>query len=446
VDGEQFPLTGFGSQFTMRIFFVLLAVLGCVASRDVARADSNFMHGTGGTLQALQPVPKIRLLREQVHAEIFAAHCDTTATFELRNHGAARTIAVAFAESQYSSSFVRFKRFSLSVGGRALPARRVIGRATSDGTRPSRWISRVRFEPGQRRVVRVRYRSNYEGLLHAGNFEYKFNAGGWSGAVAASRLRVTFRAPGTHFCQASLSPVPFADEKDAVALKRSGASLLFERRNWRPRGRFSLVFEPTFTPGWLSYSGIAPRQYSVWVPGSPVGVNSAVLWLPPAVLRGGTTFVSLDELDSRLAARATEEDGTQRSKALQWKEGSTSATLRVGATRCSSRPRARPCASTGAAWLCLARRSSRTARAMIQASTHTSTFRSPQSCALSEERRASMPGRIASTSAGRCSASRSGTEKGAEAGATWNRLNRVPQVLEVLKSLCAAVALEYAKH
>lgn len=292
-----------------------------------ARADSEFMHGTGGTLRPLHGAESgVRLVRESVRAEVFASRCEATATFELRNDGAARELVLAFPESEDYSAYSAFRTLDMTLDGRAFKARRVVAPANREQERPSSWLARVSLGRGQSRSVRVSYQSEYEGLLHAGDFAYKFNGGGWSGDVEESSLRVTFRAPGTHLCQGFVSSSS-SQEPLAVDLRRLGHSLFFERRQWQPRGEFSLVFEPAFASGWLSYEGIRPRQHSVTVPGSPIGVRSAVLWLPTALARGGTTFVSLDEMDRRLTGRSFE---VVRGGALSWKDGSKTATLRAG--------------------------------------------------------------------------------------------------------------------
>lgn len=307
----------------MRFIFAILVLLGCSA----ARAELGELQGAGGTLQ---PLPgqgrQMRLVRERVQAYIYARRIETTLSFELRNEGPARAVAVAFPEGEDESN--RFQSFAMTLDGRRVKARRVVSPRARDETGPTRWLTRVPFRRGQSRVVRVRLRSGTENLLHSGSFEYGFDSGGWRGDVEESTVSVTFRAPGTYLCGAYLSLSSTGDPEDeAVSVRRSGSSLLFERRKWQPRGDFTLSFDPTFAPGWLDYDGIGPRQHSVTVPGSPVGVQGVGFWLPIALVRNGTAYVSLDELDNRINPHPYYE---ARSKALQWKEGSRSATLRAG--------------------------------------------------------------------------------------------------------------------
>lgn len=295
----------------------------------VAHADSDFMLGTGGTLHPLHGKnASVRLVRERVHAVIYPDFCDTTATFEFHNTGPAQTVAMGFPETDNYSKYTEFQLFAMTLDGRSTKARRVLRPLPEDETQQARWLTRVSFGRGQHRTVRVRSRCGYEGLLHAGDFEYGFNGGGWRGVVEESSVTVTFAAPGAYLAQPYLTEKDFAEKRDAVKVQRNSCSLVFRRTNWQAdKWRFILVFEPTFAPGWLDYSGIDPLAHSITVPGKPVGVNGAVFWLPVALVRNGTTYISLDELDQRLSGT---KDYEARSAALVWKEKSKIAILRVG--------------------------------------------------------------------------------------------------------------------
>ncbi len=307
----------------------ICAALVLLLSSAVARADSDFMLGTGGTLYPLPGKnPDVRLVRERVHAVIYPDFCDTTAIFELHNSGPAQTVAMAFPETNDSYRYNKFQSFAMTLDSRSTKARRALRLLSGDETKQARWITRVPFGRGQRRTVRVRYRSGYEGLGHAGDFEYGFNSGGWRGMVGESSVTVTFAAPGTYLTQPYLTQDEVAEGRDAVNVRRNGRSLVFRRTNWQAdEWRFILVFEPTFAPGWLDYKRIEPLAHSVTVPGKPTGVDGAGFWLPVALVRNGTTYVSLNELDQRLAGR---KDNEARSAALDWEEKSKTATLRAG--------------------------------------------------------------------------------------------------------------------
>lgn len=310
----------------MRWIGVALVLL---LSSIAARADSDFMLGTGGTLYPLQGRNShVRLVRERVHAVIYPDFCDTTATFEFHNRGPAQMVAMAFPETNDSYRYNKFQSFAMTLDGRSTKARRALRLLPGGETKQARWITRVPFGRGQRRTVRVRYRSGYEGLGHAGDFEYGFNGGGWRGMVEESSVTVTFAAPGTYLTQPYLTQDEVAAGRDAAKVQRTGSNLGLRRTNWQAdKWRFILMFEPTFAPGWLDYKRIEPLAHSITVPGKPVGVDGAGFWLPIALVRNGTTYVSLDELDQRLAGRKEHE---ARSAALDWEEKSKTATLRAG--------------------------------------------------------------------------------------------------------------------
>lgn len=309
----------------MRVFWIVLSLaLCCVA----ARADSDFLQGTGGTLYPLRGKNRdVRLVRERVNAVIYSDRCETTATYEFHNGGAAQTVPMTFPESD-NFKFKRYSAFEATVDGRRLSTRRQILAATEMEEETARRVMRVHFARGQRRTVRVHYRSGYEGLGHPGDFEYGFNGGGWRGALQESSVTLTFAAPGTILTQPYLTRRDFAEKSDAVAMRRSAQDLIFRRTNWQAdQWRLIVVLEPTFTPNWLDYNGADPLSHTISVPGKGRGISSAVFWLPIALLRNGMTYVSLDELDRRLSKRKIWED---RSAALDWKENSRHAVWRAG--------------------------------------------------------------------------------------------------------------------
>ena len=293
-------------------------------------ARSDVINATPGTPVALHlNHPRVRLLRERVHAVVYYDHCDMEATYEFHNLGAATTVTMAFPESgpelDYNAEKPGFVRFQARIGERVLATRRSIqGSDTSYPNDIVRHVAKVHFARGQRRRIRMRSRSApFEGLAFGADFVYLFGRFNWHGQVRESTIAVEFRVPNTYIAHGYQGADRYFKKDDAVPLTVKGRSCIFSRRNWYPRGRFNLAFYPTLVPGWLSYRGADRFERTIMVPGKPRGIKGALFWLPPALVRGGVTFIKARELLDRL-------DLPRKQKRLSWEQKTKLAELHAG--------------------------------------------------------------------------------------------------------------------
>lgn len=162
----------------------LLLMLPCTAL-----AKSNVGGGDGGSLRPLPGQhPPVRMESEKVridfsHGEGYSVLVDSV----FRNEGSSGVVAMGVPENNMfaPNSSRGLADLNIRVDGRRVSThRRVINR---DGVQPPDYnilsVIRVPFRRGQRRHVRVRYRSQMWGSC--GQFlVYLFAGRGWQGAVA----------------------------------------------------------------------------------------------------------------------------------------------------------------------------------------------------------------------------------------------------------------------
>lgn len=319
----------------MRWFLLLVALCG---GATAALGNDTGIVGIGGRLQQMSDEHRsVRMVRETVRIDIGRNDYTTTADFEFRNNGPAVTVTMGFPEGGYGDLGIdpekqaAFTSFVTSVNGRQVTAqRRPVQRDGEEGTYQTHWIKTVRFARNQTQQVRVRYRAPLGSSVARGIerfLTYQFTGGNWQGKVAETKLLVTIQAPGTYAVLGNFNNEP-------IILQRNGNRFTRTWRDWQAQGDFSFSLSRTL-PGWLAFGNNGPfgeqsgQAQTVSIPGA---VLASIEYLPFAVLRNGTTFISLSQLRERLATlaeKAGEGLGDQEVK-LSWDNRTRTSTLRAG--------------------------------------------------------------------------------------------------------------------
>jgi hypothetical protein len=311
--------------------FILFYLLLLCNTRS-ASAD-----GAGGTLYAIsQPNIAWRVLNEKVDLHIYSGYYTASIKFEARLSGAAQAVTIAFPEwitdpdpqEEVTRNRSVFTNFGMWFDGKRVAARREVIRTRSteeSQVQRAAWTRRVYFRDKQSHTVYVNFKApyvdNYVGVWAA----YNFTPSSTKQGPRSRNFSATFHSPGVAYLLGA--DVNGTD----VKLRCRGARCTIASPRSVPRGMFMLHFSAT-VPGWLDYD--AETQDAVTAPGPlQPGRATDYIWLPPALVRGGVTFVSLSELQERLALPSP-----VREKAITWDgdryEGSLrSATFHAGRHR-----------------------------------------------------------------------------------------------------------------
>lgn len=153
-------------------------------------------------------------------------------------------------------------------------------------------VSTLRFAPGQRRLLRIRYRCESDEPLAWGGVtaHYSFTGRSWRGRVDRSDLTAVFHCPGTWRVLPGYWPAP--------AFSCWHGNRFFARwRNWEAEGSVLFRYYRT-TPGelWLQVADIVPDDVAKSCVVVLPGAAPAGQWQPEYVLRGATVFAALPAL------------------------------------------------------------------------------------------------------------------------------------------------------
>ncbi|HEX8237936.1 MAG TPA: hypothetical protein VF600_18495 [Abditibacteriaceae bacterium] len=277
-----------------------------------------------------------RVLNEKVDLDIYCGYYTASIKFKVRNSGAAQAVTMAFPEwmtapdlqPDLARSRSAFTNFGMWFDGQRVAVRRKVIRArNTEESRVQRaaWMHRVYFQDRKIHTIYVNFRApyveNYVGVWAAYNFTpLSAKRGPLSRSFSA-----TFHTPGVAY-------VIDADvDETELKLHCQGARCTLAWPKLLHHGMVNLHFGAT-VPGWLDYD--VKTQDAVSVPGAlQLGRATNYIWLPPALVRGGVTYVSLSELRERLALSRQ-----AREKAITWdgdlyKGSLRSATLHAGRHR-----------------------------------------------------------------------------------------------------------------
>lgn len=231
--------------------FWLLALLSC-SQAQVLRTDELVRVGTGGRVQLLKSEHRgIRLEKETVWMEIWPTHYIVTADFMIVNHGPAQNVRLGFPESgggeteqsynKFLASHTSFHWFAMWVDDRPVKAKRTVFENGSIYYAAS-WIKTLSFGAGQKRHLRVRYRSRVggeassfdEGGFH--NLYYDFRDNNWRSNVKQTTLTAIVHGDKIHIADVYPGNVP-----DNV--RRRGRWMRYFWKNWKAADSWMLVFK-----------------------------------------------------------------------------------------------------------------------------------------------------------------------------------------------------------
>lgn len=190
----------------MKLFLVGVVV---VLTSLAARANDSSLKGVGGTVRPTVGENKaIRMVRETVVLTARKNDYVTRADFLFSNEtGKAQVVSMGFPEGNFGDVNAKqamkktgFRGFKTLVDGRAITAKRVLLKEADESGFDTYWAKTVRFEPRQKRHVRVEFSSPYGDTVHWGMtkiLSYWFTGKNWRGKVGESVLEVRIIQPGT---------------------------------------------------------------------------------------------------------------------------------------------------------------------------------------------------------------------------------------------------------
>ncbi|PQV64234.1 hypothetical protein B1R32_10679 [Abditibacterium utsteinense] len=287
----------------MRYLWMFLSLMVFVGP---SRAD--LISATFGTPQLLRPAKaRVQLESETTRVRVFEKYAEETATYQFRNLGGATTVAMSLCETEAQGSYrgpvPGFASFSARLDNQPLPTQQQSSQRTEAGIEPQNvvlHVAQVHFAPAQTRRIELKGRTTqYEGLLFDGDLSYVFGGSHWAEKVKKSEINVEFRVPNTYILNAYQGTRDYFEDTDAVPIETRGATATFNRRNWRPAGKFSLSFVTTLVPDWLAEKGVGILEKTLTVSGKAQGLAGVGFYLPPALVREGVTFVRLDLLSEK---------------------------------------------------------------------------------------------------------------------------------------------------
>jgi hypothetical protein len=326
-----------------RAALAVLALIGMYTLPATAN-DSSFT-GVGGSMRPMKGEHStVRMVRERIAIDVYKDYYDTTVDFVFHNTGRKNIATMGFPESNYGDGYsdgpaakTQFLKFSTSVDGKPFDAKRTILKEDDPDGFDTYWIKVVPFERGQRRKIRVQYRSRFSGVADvnlARVASYSFTGQNWKGKVDSSELTLTLRAPGTWMVTPYWGNKPFA-------MHGSGARWSQTWRNWEAQGNFLMGIVP-MVPGWLvdsEHSSLVradawPFSRTVTIPGTYAAETDPdyAIWASHGVLKNGTTFIAMNHLASRLDTYADEKKEGSGDTVVKtsWDEKTRLAILKAG--------------------------------------------------------------------------------------------------------------------
>ncbi len=321
-----------------------LLLLICVLLSLCALANDAPVSGVGGgVIRLTGKHPSVRMVRETIRMDVYPAYYDVDVTFDFLNDGPACAVKMGFPERGYGGidgdAYRRepsFLRFNTWVDGRAVTARRQQADVDQGGAFLAYWVKDVTFTAGQRRAVRVAYRSN-NGDLYFGEdggygadvfghyAPYHFTGGNWKGLVEQSTLRINLHLPGAYVVHCS----------EAMSLGKDGFT--HQWKHWPAEDEFQLEFYPTRADA-LTLSGLAldgyppddPADAGELIMSSQPGKGPAPAWQPPVLLHNSRPFIALQSWADYLNHHGDPNNTAKKAQprvTLAWDDATHTATI-----------------------------------------------------------------------------------------------------------------------
>lgn len=221
----------------------LALVIGCA----ITKANDFGVSGVGGSWHPTGGEHRsIQMVSERIRIDIFQGkdyhrYYDTTADFLFYNQGPAVSVNMAFPEKANGEAALinekspsGFRMFQTSVDGQVIKAKRVVAkRKLKSGVEyQALWIKRVSFKKGERKTVKVSFRSAPGNLAGVGWFAaYDFTGGNWFGKVEKSVLTVALHTQTNE-------PVRAFFAKKPIVTHRNKNMFTYKWTNWQANGPF----------------------------------------------------------------------------------------------------------------------------------------------------------------------------------------------------------------
>ncbi|MHB9026330.1 MAG: hypothetical protein ACYC7E_19500 [Armatimonadota bacterium] len=309
-----------------------IACLACMIVASVCLANDSAVAGEGGRVRMLLgEQTTIRMVKETVRMEVYPAYYDVTVEFTFQNEGPATTVQMGFPESGVGDiragdyhTRTGFRSFRTWVDEQPVTARRLPAKVHDEvGHYQAFWVKDVSFARDQTRQVRVAYRANKGDSSTGEHFaRYDFTGGNWKGTVDDSTLELTVHTPGDYLAHVTLPKSP-----QPVLQRWQGSVLRIRWKNWQAEGSFVLTYFSTY-PGWLRVTDMTDWSPAVkdtrllTLPGQTPTLD----WLPPAVLRTDTGYISLKALARYLTDRSRQ-SGQSRAASVEWNKATRETVL-----------------------------------------------------------------------------------------------------------------------
>ncbi len=291
-----------------------------------AGANDAVVTGIGGRWNFMDGEhSQVQMVREKVQITIGDGELyRVVADFVFRNRGPRTVVTMGFPESgggDIDSLHLRhktaFKNFQSWVDNRNVRLWRAPAH-TTENTYEAFWIKKVGFAAHQTRRVRVSYQAPL-GVAVGGPkaASYVFTGKNWLGEVEESVLIVDFLRRGTFAASDDLA------RDESVRKARRGNHFVYRWNHWQASTTFDFNFMKT-VPGWL--------QISAWNMdlninnGPKTSKTQGADFLPAALLRDGTTLISLRKMAEILSVHERMTLGTPE-KYLIWNRRSNALNL-----------------------------------------------------------------------------------------------------------------------
>lgn len=308
----------------MRLLLACLLLLGL--SITALANDSRVTGESGRVRRVSDEKTTVRMVREAVRMDLYAAYYDVAAEFVFHNDGPATTVRMGFPErgaGDVGHDEKGFQRFATWVDGRPVTATRQL--TPQDEEAPGYdafWVKDVPFAAGQTRTVRVEYRAVPGDDTELTRWAtYGFTGGNWAGTVAESTLLVRVHTPGATLVATG------------VPMQRNGNQFAARWTNWQAELAFEIYYLPTRPDALLWPAGALTQRWlprDQWLVNLP-GKGQAPTWAPPGVMKDGVAYLALPAVATFLQQQA-EAANVPNAVQLRWDARANRAELRVGRT------------------------------------------------------------------------------------------------------------------
>lgn len=183
----------------------IIFVISLCLFLQVVYANDSGVIGVGGSWVLLKGEhPTVQMERETIEINVYKEYYDVVAVFTFKNNGDACDVYMGFPESgggdmgSYNDSLTAFLKFSTSVNGITVEAKRERVKIDDEMEYKAYWIKQVSFKEGETKKIVVKYRSPLgSGISAVENtsddfVSYSFTGGNWQGKVLESKVNIYF--------------------------------------------------------------------------------------------------------------------------------------------------------------------------------------------------------------------------------------------------------------